>query len=282
MNIFINNKQAEITLETEKNLGQVMSGLEQWISPTGNRIHNISINGQTVPDEHLQKVFSTEIKEIERLDVSICSWRELAAEALEHLHDTCSMYEDAVFDERKNIFNDWENSYAARFFASDIPDFYRLAANTLSGEGFTAADLKNLIEERLREIVDPEKETQTCETLVKQIAARMEELPLDIQTGKDERASETIRLFSQLGEKLFRIFFVYKSAGLSSDAFTVDDQSFREFMDGFNSALRELSGAYQNQDTVLIGDTAEYELAPQLLKFFSALKNIKSHIALEL
>jgi hypothetical protein len=43
----------------------------------------------------------------------------------------------------------------------------------------------------------------------------------------------------------------------------------------FNSTLKELFSAYENRDTVLVGDIAEYELAPRLLKLFSAMKNIK-------
>jgi hypothetical protein len=45
-------------------------------------------------------------------------------------------------------------------------------------------------------------------------------------------------------------------------------------MEEFNAALSELSAAYENRDTVLVGDISEYELAPRLSKFFSALKNI--------
>ena len=101
----------------------------------------------------------------------------------------------------------------------------------------------------------------------------MEELPLDIQTGKDQRASETIQYFSSVGEKLFRIFFILKSEGLSLETFVIDGLSVRTFMEEFNAALAELSAAYENRDTVLVGDLSEYELAPRLLKFFSALKN---------
>jgi hypothetical protein len=100
----------------------------------------------------------------------------------------------------------------------------------------------------------------------------MEELSLDIQTGKDQRAAETIQLFSRTGEKLFRIFFILKSEGLSLDTFVVDGLPARNFMAEFNAALSEISAAYKNRDTVLVGDLSEYELAPRLLKLFSALK----------
>jgi hypothetical protein len=102
----------------------------------------------------------------------------------------------------------------------------------------------------------------------------MEELPLDMQTGKDQRAAETVQLFSQMGEKLFRIFFIQKSEGLSLDALTIDDLPARGFIKEFNAILEELSSAYKNHDTILVGDIAEYELAPRLVKLYTALKDV--------
>jgi hypothetical protein len=102
----------------------------------------------------------------------------------------------------------------------------------------------------------------------------MEELPLDLQTGRDEQAAETIRLFSGMSEKFFRILAIHKSDGLSMDTLEIDGNAAKAFMEEFNNALRELSAAYENNDTVLVGDITEYELAPRLVKFYSALKNI--------
>jgi hypothetical protein len=274
MNIFINTKPAEITLDTEKTLADVMLGLEQWISPTGNRIKGISVNGKETFTDALGETFCTDVKDIEKLDVFICSWRELAAEAMELLYETCILYGKASFDERTNIFGKWEDSSAARFLASDISDLYHLARHTLSGEGLILQDLTMLIEERLREIANPALEISDSETRIRIITERMEELPLDMQTGKDQRAAETVQLFSQMGEKLFRIFFILKSEGLSFETFLIDGLPARSFMEEFNAALRELSAAYEGKDTVLVGDIAEYELAPRLMKFFTALKEV--------
>ena len=274
MNIFINEKPAEITLDTEKTLGDVLSGIEQWIASTGNRIQRISINDRDVPGDELEKVFPLEINEIEKMDVFISSWRELAAEALTDLYETCVLYGNAAFEERSQIIADWKNCSAARFLASDICDLYNLALRTLNGDGLPLSDFTVLIEERLREIADPVKEIAKMESQVRIIADRMGEFPLDMQTGKDRRASETVQLFSGIGEKLFRIFFIYKSEGLLQDTFEIDGLPVRTFIDDFIAALKELSTAYENRDTVLAGDIAEYELAPRLLEIYSALKNI--------
>ena len=274
MNIFINDIQAEISLNTEKTLGDVMAGIELWISPTGNRIGKICVNGKEVAEDALPEAFGMQIEDIDKLDVYISAWRELASEALEILYETCIQYENASFNERERIFADWKESPSSRFINSDIPDIYLLAENVLAGYGLSALDFNTIIEERLREVADPWQETFNSETQVYIISGRMEEFPLDMQTGKDQRAAETIQLFSQIIGKLLRIFFIHKSEGLSPETFVIDDRPAKIFIEELNTALRELSDAYENRDTVLAGDIAEYELAPRLLKFFTAMKNM--------
>jgi len=274
MNIFINDKPAEIALDTEKTLADVMTGIELWISPTGNRIHRISIDDRDISGDALAEAFALDIKDIGKLDVFIRSWRELAAEALGILHETCGLFAKAAFDERGPIFEAWTGSAAARFLKSDIPDIWALANRAMSGEGLLSSDLALIAEERLREIADPWQEINNCGAHVEMVARRMEEFPLDMQTGKDKRAAETVQLFSQIGEKLFRVFFIYTSEGLSMETFLIGDLPARVFIEEFNAALRELSLAYESRDTVLAGDIAEYELAPRLLRFFATLKSM--------
>ena len=275
MEIFINEKPADITLDTEKTLGEVLQGIEQWISPTGNRIRSISLNGINVAIDDLGTAFEKDVKDIARLDIEVNSFRGLAAEALTELTGTCALFSGAAFEERAKIIESWEKSPAARFLTSDIPDIYNLAAGSFAGNGVSAQDLILIIEERLREIEDPKREIENSEALVKKIAQRMEDLPLDMQTGKDEMAAETIVLFSRMGEKLFRILYIFKSEGLSIDTFAVDNVPVMAFLDEFNKALGEITTAYKDKDTVLAGDIAEYELAPRILKLYSALKEAK-------
>jgi hypothetical protein len=274
MDIFINEKPADITLDTEKNIGEIISGIEQWLSPSGSRIRGINLDGKNIPVDAMGGAFRIAISDIKKLDVFVEPWREFAAEALEYLYETCMLYSKASFDERKNIFAEWEKSPAARFIESDVPDIFCLAKRVLSGEGLSTADFTAVIEERLRELANPGEELDKSTAGIELIAGRLEELPLDMQTGKDQRAAETIQLFSGMGEKLFRIFFIFKSEGILPDVFSIDGLPAKTFIEEFSSALKELSSAYENRDTVLAGDIAEYELAPRLKKLFSAIKNI--------
>jgi len=274
MVIYINEKPADITLDTEKTLGDVMSGIEQWIAPSGSRIKKICLDNKDISADTIGESFRIDVADIKKLDVFVSPWRELAAEALEDLYETCVLFNKAAFDERKNIAAEWEKSSASRFLASDIPDLSYLAGLALSGEGLSASDFSMLIEERLRELASPKEEIDNSTAKVELIAGRLEELPLDMQTGKDQKAVEAIQLFSGISEKLFRILFIYKSEGLIPEAFAIDGLPAKKFLEEFNSTLKELSSAYESRDTVLVGDIAEYELAPRLLKLFFAMKDI--------
>jgi hypothetical protein len=203
---------------------------------------------------------------------------DLALQAYISLREDCVLYGHSSFDERAAIRSRWEQdssspaSAAARFLKEEARDFYDLVQRSFRGEGLSSEDLALLIDERLRELGNPQEEILNTETLITGIAQRLEDLPLDIQTGKDSRAAETVQLFSRIGEKLFRLLNLMRLQGRSIENFTVDGMPVLDFIEDFGAALRVLTSAYENRDAVLVGDLAEYELAPRLLKFFYGLK----------
>ena len=275
MEIIINGKKADITLDKEKTLGNVLSGLDLYISSSGSRIEELYVDGLKIDSDKLESVFDNDIKDIQKLEVSIRPWRDLAIEAMGELLVICRDFEKASFQERNDLKSTWEESAAGRFVASDIVDFNNLIKSSFQGE-ISMGNLITITEERLRELIDPVKEILNSELLVKNVKERLEELPLDIQTGKDQRAADTVQLFSQIGEKLFRIYFIYKTEGLPMDDFPVNDKTAQVFIEDFKVSLNELSSAYASQDTVLAGDVAEYELAPMLWDFFLSIKEFSN------
>jgi hypothetical protein len=272
MNISINGKAADITLENEKNVGDILSGLEQWLTGTGNRLSGLVVDGSLIGAEALDECFGLEVSQINNIDILVSSWPELAAEALAELGKTCTLYQEAAFEERGETAARWEASPAASFLSLEIPDLALLAENTFAGEGFAPSDLGILTEERLREMENPRAEILAMQELVSGICARMEELPLDIQLGKDFRAAETMQIFTRTSEKLFRLMGILKHSGFSMEDFTVEGLPVKAFNNEFSTALKELCSAYESRDTVLAGDLTEYELAPRLLKLYGALK----------
>ena len=272
MEISINGKPADIIIETEKNIAELLAGLEQWLEGSGSRLSGLTINGTEINASRLPAAMEKELANINTLDIRISTWDELAMEALDCLQEYCSRYAGSSFEDRRQIREGWEKSAAGTFLSAEIRDIFDLSCLTFSGEGISAADLNRLAEERQNELADPAGEIIGMEKPVSEITGRMIDLPLDIQTGKDSRAAETIRLFSGMGEKIFRILQIQGRQGNKLDLLQIEGSGIKTFLDDFSSALRELAAAYGNQDAVLVGDLAEYELAPRLSKLFTALK----------
>jgi hypothetical protein len=273
MNITINGKPADITLEAEKNVGDVLAGLNGWLYGSGHRLSGLGIDGETADSASLESFFDRELAKIRTLDVRTSSLLELTAEALISTRNASEDYEKAGFAEKKGFGGRWRQSPAALFLSEQGPELYHWAEQTFSGEGPGPAELRALIDERLRELGNPGGELNTIESLIEEIIRRLEDLPLDIQTGKDGRAVETIRIFSGAAEKIFRLFALLKAGGLDTSAIKVDDIPIAEFIGEFGAALQELLAAYETRDAVLVGDLAEYELAPRIRKLYDTMKS---------
>jgi hypothetical protein len=272
MDIFINDQPAGITLESEKTLGEVLAGIEAWLGGSENRISGLRVNGSIITGELVAAVFEQDLKDIERLDITISTLPQLALEALHHSQEDLRAYENSSFEDRHGIQDGWETSAAAHFLYEQIPDIYALLQKAFSGE-VLLAEMQTLLDERIRELVDPRTEFHQTSTVISSIAARLEELPLDIQTGKNRRAAETVHRFSHTAEKLFRLLKLLHVQGLALETLSIDTLPFYTFIGEFSAALKELLAAYAAQDVVLVGDVAEYELSPRLLKLYTAVKD---------
>jgi hypothetical protein len=272
MNILMNGKPADIILETEQTVGQVLAGLDDWLKGSGYRLSGIVIDGETAGSGSLADVFSRELDHIETLDIHTSAVTELLAEAYINLRRDIEDYSRADFAEKKAIYHRWQKSPEALFLAEQIPEIYEWAEKSLAGEGLSPAELLNLAEERLRELQDPVGELNKAEPLIQVIVRRLEDLPLDIQTGKDGRAVETVQLFSNIAEKIFRLFDLMKAGGYDAASLMVENIPVSDYIDEFGVALKELLAAYETRDAVLVGDLAEYELAPRFSNLYAAIR----------
>jgi hypothetical protein len=272
MEIRINGKPADIWVEQERNLGELLSGLEAWLRGSEFCLSGLKIDGQGVYTGAMDEAFARPLDSIGVLDVETATQGELNLEALIFTAQSLEAYQTARGEERGMISRDWAQSAAASFLSARMPELYRVLEKTFDGEDFSPAEVLSLTDERIRELADPQGELRTMKTLVDEAARRMEDLPLDIQTGKDRRAAETMALFSSAVEKLIRLVFSFRSRGKpapSPDSGFMPDQSL---LDDLNAALRELVAAYETKDAVLVGDIAEYELAPRLRSLYDAVR----------
>ncbi|MDR0584882.1 MAG: hypothetical protein LBG57_11140 [Treponema sp.] len=274
MRITINGKDADIRLETEQTVGDILAGLGQWLANTGYRPSGMVIDGELVHTGSLEASFDRNIDSVNTLDILTSSLPELIAESLLNVLQDIADYEDGAFEEKQRFREPWKESPQARLLAEQIPELFSQMEKAFSGEGLSPAGMRSIIEERLRELRDPSGELDRAEPLINGVCARLEDLPLDIQTGKDARAAETIQLFSGIAEKVFRIYKVLQAGGFAGEKTpeAVSGVSLTDYVSEFGGVLRELLAAYEQRDTVLVGDMAEYELAPRLRNLYAAIK----------
>jgi hypothetical protein len=268
MEIRINGQKADITTDTEKSVGEVMAGLEEWLANSRHRLSGFALDGCNVSCEgsFLEEAFSRDICTVNTLDIYANSLAELAGMSLLHIRADIDEYENLDYEKRREFYDRWKQSPQAMFAAEQMPDIFTMSSNIFQDSGINARMLRVITEERLREIENPAAEFESLRTLVSETCARLVDLPLDIQTGKDGRAAQTIQAFSGITEKIFRIFKLFNNPAC--------ERSVASLIGEFNTSARELSDAYERHDTVLVGDLAEYEMAPRLQELFAAIANI--------
>jgi hypothetical protein len=273
--ITINGKTADITLEAEKTLGELLSGLDSWLEGAGQYLSGIEVDGKMYGASSLEEAFDFGLDGISRLDIKTSGWIDLMLEALFGIKNDLESCEtkpsgSSAPEAGFKASAEWEEGHTALFLKNNAADIYQLMLGILNGK-IPPEKALLFITERIRELQDPASEIRASLPAVTEISKRLEDLPLDLQTGKDTRASETIALFSGVTEKLFRLLYILRRGGISVE-------NIGAFLDEFGSAVKEFHSAYANKDTVLVGDLAEYELAPRLPEFLSLLGGLAAPV----
>jgi hypothetical protein len=177
-------------------------------------------------------------------------------------------YEKLKFEEKKEYIDTWKEKPQALFICEQMPDLYNFFVNMFSGGELNESVVFSITEERLREVRNPFLEFSNLQPLVTETCSLLESLPLDIQTGKDSRAAQTIQIFSSIAEKILRILKQLDIQGLLELGTDIEKQ-FTQIIGDFGNLVKELLEAYEKYDTVLVGDLAEYEAAPRLKELYA-------------
>jgi hypothetical protein len=266
MIIKINDKTLDFSLDNEKTLGEVFTSLEQWLSNSGHRLSEFSIDGQAVSAGMVEEVFKKEVKSIKELNISTNAVAELAAASLQTLLRDIDEYENLKFDEKAKFFDNWKNSAEALFIMQEMPDLYSYFKNTFLNGEIPVQTLRSVTEEIQREVNEPVKELVKIEPILNEICDKLINLPLDIQTGKDLTAAQTIQLFAAITEKIIRLFYQ-----ISTQGYIIQIEEAKKIAEGFSNfknILTELLESYEKHDIIIIGDIAEYEAAPKLKELY--------------
>lgn len=267
MEIRIDGKTADVTLEEEKNIGQVVASLEQWLSNSAHRLSGLLVDGKEISSSSLEKVFSMDIDSINTLDIKTSSVADLTAECLSNILDDINNFQTLKHEDKNKFIENWKQSPQANFTLESMPDLFNVLVGAFSGTGFNLNSAFSITEERLREVKEPLEELNKVKPLLDETCGRLTDLSLDVQTGKDARAAQTIQLFSGITEKMLRLTNQLDLQGY------LKDKPFTQIVNELGNIIKELLDAYTRHDTVLVGDLAEYEACPKLKELYDILKS---------
>lgn len=110
-------------------------------------------------------------------------------------------------------------------------------------------------------------------TLFTELAEKMHKIPVELQSGKSKEAHESIK---NLADNIDEFCHVAALASVFQEytKIKIEEKPFNEFFGDFSPVLSDFEQALISNDTVSIGDLAEYEICPRLESIAQTLAGI--------
>ncbi|MCR4948497.1 MAG: hypothetical protein K6A15_05025 [Treponema sp.] len=153
-------------------------------------------------------------------------------------------------------------------------DGKQITADIFDSEAQKALGKDTKFEFSIVTINDIKASFQKLSTLFSELAAQMEEVPVALQSGKNQEVSESIK---KLADNIDQFCHIATLASLFPETFketSVNGMNFKDFFADFSPILKDFETALQNNDTVMLGDLSEYEICPRLKEISKTLKEI--------
>jgi hypothetical protein len=297
LEIRINGEKIDFTLEQEHVLGEVIDGLQEWLETNGFTIAEIRRDDTNVPlgskldwkDDPVQDISVLEIIAHHPMDLAfdklsaVARFLELIQENADpesaFIRDLMKGAEDVgeMIDAVLPIPGSERLSFGSQFL--------QLASESgISSEGpirqdaFSAllkfiSELLLVLSSRIREISDPETELKATMSILDTMLGNIGDVAILLQTGKDVEAMMKLAKFIETVQRMIRVLhYLGEKSHVDLGLLNIEGASTKEFTLSLNDFLRELMSAMETGDTVLIGDLLEYEVAPKLGAFHTALR----------
>ena len=277
MIITINEEKIDYTLENEKTAGDIISAIREWLENSGILISEIKLDDKIAPlhetnweNTDLQNISVIALKtitlkesRIRQIETALNYFNLLVDAADKNDLDTIGELSEGFSDLTlllNNIFGDLDYKELAEGIVSELNEHgFPVTDSSVYNSGKDIiADSENFIkilESRLNEISNPGEEAVSAAGALASMADELENVAVNLQTGKEMEAMQTIILLTELMQALLR----------SMSWSDVTEETENYVSEIFN-ILSELEEALKASDTVLIGDLLEYELKPKLLE----------------
>lgn len=257
MKIIIDGQTVNVTLQSEKTLGEVLVQFGAWLERGGLEVREVTIDGRKTGASGMEKIFTEPLAGVNILELKTTPAAALVVEALAAAQ---------AAQKEKFSYEEWNARYEAKLLRDKEPALASKIESALKDN--VLFDLSGVIKERYAEINDPCEVFCSLENEVASMEERLQNYALLRQTGKDVEAHVSIEEFAGLFTKIVRLLPLLRFSGVEPESLELADNFFSEY----NGILLEFFNASETSDTVMAGDLAEYEIAPRLKELFSAVK----------
>lgn len=302
MDILLNGKELDFTLENEKNLGEIIRGVETWLKNSDLVITSVKISEKELLSEVTDTWKNTPIEDITKLSLTVKPMSEVQLSSLENIIHFLKMLKQALLKKDVSLLKELSQGYPfmiesltlltnrvrseslrnqAAIFTNLFPRINEQILSTWTiEEQEQAKSLIDILLTKLTEIIDemvnPVKILQKLAEDIKTSIQDISEVSILLQTGKDREAMNTLVAFSDTLQDFLRVFLLLKNSNnIDISGLTISNMSFEEYYNELNSVLKELIDAFHIHDSVLIGDLLEYEIAPRLEGLIQFIKRLK-------
>ena len=291
MEILINDEPIDVTLESEKTVGEVLDGIDSWLAGSHMTVTAFALDSASMAAQRTPELTSQPIDSVNTLRVQARTQPEAQANALQTILEFVTTIRAALSEKRdelvRDLLSDWQHvagsTAMAELFRADaqslldelggvVDEAVRsdTTDSTPRREAITRLDqLATIISGRLHELAQPAQEEAATAGLLSTLLPRVAEISVLLQSGKDREAMDLVVRFTELTGKLLRLRSVRLAMGqdvtLPSSGATAE-----EFGAELNEMLGELLTAFDSRDSVLIGDLLEYEIVPRIEQVVAA------------
>lgn len=286
MVILVNDEPIDFTLEGESTFSEVMDGISKWLREEGFVASAIRLNGRAVSAGS----GSAPLGDIDRIEVEAVRARDVPREVLSTMNKYLSLLVQALSQRDDSAAREVLAEY--RFVRDSLEGFLVEILGEVGREHFgkldaalasladapqPASDVDDAVlglldrtimmcQSRLRELEDPQRELSAVMGLVAGMLDEVRDVPVQLQTGKDSTAMQTVVRFTELIMKMLRLL----SAAPRVQDIRIDDVSMDDHIQGLNSVLGELQEAFTAEDSILVGDLLEYEIVDRIESLITA------------
>jgi hypothetical protein len=313
LEIIVNDEKIDFTLEDENCLGEVVTALESWLSKSNLVVTSITLGSrnlnrhdQDLTEEPEEQWQGMPLDQIERIVITAKLLKEIQFSNIQAVLTYLDLLKVALEKQDKRYLDDLLTGREDTFKLLNM--LYRPSSNPIAGQEIK--DLENLLSgssrdtilawpigvqtralgiiskliellsSRLEEIKNPLAVLSSATRELEGTATNIREVSVLLQTGQEQTAMAMIIGFADLSQTLLRVLSnLEETSTISLKKLKIGEESAGRFFADFNGILRELIGAFDTKDTVLIGDLLEYEVAPRIelfLNFLNEVQNIQS------